>query len=218
MDTPTPEALPPEMEGEAQAEPLAFDPLHVLAEMDLVRRKSDLLERRIASWEDELIQLQKRVSALEKARDPEGPEFTAKLRDLEHRLGRLERRREAEAEPPPPPSPEASALVLDHQPDDLDAVAIVRARWITSQRDLKPTQPVDMVATTDGLKAGAEVTFLIRSLVEEKPVAKVVGRSDGDRAHARWTIPKDLPYRELFFEVIHGEALARSPILVLPEA
>ncbi|MBU0551618.1 hypothetical protein KKF91_09885 [Myxococcota bacterium] len=216
MNTPIPAAMPPEPEIAVEAAP-AFDPLHVLAELDLTRRKADLLERRIASWEDELIQLQKRVTALEKARDPEGPEFTSKQRDLEHRMGRLERRREAEAAPPPPAASSAS-MALDYQPDDLNAVALVRARWVTTNQALKPGAEVEMVATTDGLAANAEVTFFVRSLVEDKPLAQIKGRCDGDRAYGRWTLPKDLPFRELFFEVIHGEALARSPILVLPEA
>ncbi len=97
----TPNDPPQTEEQQEPVEEARFDALRVLAELELVQRKSDLLERRIVAWESELIRIQKQLKALEKARDPQAPEWQEKLQDLQHRVQRLERRREAQAAPPP---------------------------------------------------------------------------------------------------------------------
>lgn len=189
------------------------EPLQLLAEIELLRRKSTLLERRVAAWENELLEVRESIDALQRARDPESPEWQEKLSGLDHRVGRLERRREAEAAAPPPSS--AAALGARHTvPRDLDSVALVRARWVPS--DATPGETVDLVATADGIPADTKLTFTVRSLVEDAPVAELTGTCDGDVAQASWKVPKKPPFRELVFEVRHEGAEARSPVLVLP--
>jgi len=188
------------------------EPLQVLAELELLRRKSTLMERRVAAWENELLEVRQSIDALQRTRDPEAPEWQQKLADIDHRVGRLERRREAPAAAPPPPSP--SAVARHVVPRDLDAVALVRARWVPS--DANPGENVDLVATTDGIAADTPLSFVVRSLVGDTPVAELSGTCDGDVAQASWQVPKEAPFRELVFEVRHQGAEARSPVLVLP--
>ncbi len=188
------------------------EPLQFLAELELLRRKSTLLERRVAAWENELLEVRESIDALQRARDPESPEWQQKLSGLDHRVGRLERRREAQAAAPPPTSP--TAVARHTVPRDLDSVALVRARWVPS--DATPGETVDLVATADGIPADTKLTFTVRSLVEDSPVAELSGLCDGDVAQASWKVPKKPPFRELVFEVRHDGAEARSPVLVLP--
>lgn len=188
------------------------EPLQILAELELLRRKSTLMERRVAAWENELVEVRQSIDALQRSRDPESPEWQQKLSDLDHRVGRLERRREAQAAAPPPTSPAAVSRHL--VPRDLDSVALVRARWVPS--DAAPGETVDLVATVDGIEANTPLTFVVRSLVEDTPVVELAGSSDGDVASATWKVPKKPPFRELVFEVRHQGAEARSPVLILP--
>jgi hypothetical protein len=188
------------------------EPLQVLAELELLRRKSTLMERRVAAWENELVEIRQSIDALQRSRDPESPEWQQKLGDLDHRVGRLERRREAQAAEPPAPS--VAAVARHVVPRDLDSVALVRARWVPS--DAAPGEMVDLVATADGISADTPLTFVVRSLVEDTPVVELTGTCDGDVAQATWKVPKKPPFRELVFEVRHQGAEARSPVLVLP--
>jgi hypothetical protein len=188
------------------------EPLQVLAELELLRRKSTLMERRVAAWENELVEIRQSIDALQRSRDPESPEWQQKLGDLDHRVGRLERRREAQAAEPPAPS--GAAVARHVVPRDLDSVALVRARWVPS--DAAPGEMVDLVATADGISADTPLTFVVRSLVEDTPVVELTGTCDGDVAQATWKVPKKPPFRELVFEVRHQGAEARSPVLVLP--
>ncbi len=188
------------------------EPLQVLAELELLRRKSTLMERRVAAWENELVEIRQSIDALQRSRDPESPEWQQKLGDLDHRVGRLERRREAQAAEPPPAS--VAAVARHVVPRDLDSVALVRARWVPS--DAAPGEMVDLVATADGISADTPLTFVVRSLVEDTPVVELSGMCDGDVAQASWKVPKKPPFRELVFEVRHQGAEARSPVLVLP--
>lgn len=189
--------------------------LQVLAEVELLRAKTALLERRVAAWENELVELKKVISVLEKQRDPASTEWEGALRDLDHRVGRLERRREAMAQTGEPLS---RALPAPTSPGglsyDLDSVAIVRPQWVPAEA--APGDTVKLMATVDGIAGGTEVKITIRSLVEETPLATIVGKCDGDSIVARWKVPNDPKYRELFFEVAHGGVAARSPVLVLP--
>ena len=212
----TPNDPPQTEEQQEPVEEARFDALRVLAELELVQRKSDLLERRIVAWESELIRIQKQLKALEKARDPQAPEWQEKLQDLQHRVQRLERRREAQAAPPPPASPSLPLAGSSLSTLDLESVAIVRAHWAPS--DAKPGEIVKMLATCDGIPAGEEVLFCVRSLVGDTPLAKVQGESDGQQLQARWEIPDPPKFRELFFELSYEGAQTRSPVLVLPEA
>lgn len=188
--------------------------LQVLAEVELLRAKTSLMERRVAAWENELVELKKVISVLEKQRDPSSSEWEASLRDLDHRVGRLERRREAAAQ-----DTEAAARALPlpatQAPSyDLDSVAIVRPRWVPTES--APGDTVQLMATSDGIAGGTEVKFTIRSLVEETPLATIVGKCDGDTIVAKWKVPNDPKYRELYFEVAHEGIAARSPVLILP--
>lgn len=189
--------------------------LQVLAEVELLRAKTALLERRVAAWENELVELKKVISILEKQRDPESAEWESSIRSLDHRVGRLERRREAEAQTVDSVSRALPAPGAGGGPSfDLDAVAIVRPQWVPAEAT--PGKTVSLVATADGIAGGTEVKIIIRSLVEETPLATIVGKCDGDTIAAKWKVPKDPKYRELFFEVAHDGVSARSPVLVLP--
>lgn len=188
--------------------------LQVLAELELLRRKAELLERRVAAWENELVEVRKAVHQLQKARDPAAPEWQQSVGELSHRVARLERRREAQAAEPAVSPVLPRGAGAGHTAVDLDAVALVRARWLPSEAERG--QVVELLATSDGIAAGTPVTFTVRSLVHDLPVAEVVGACDGDQVAARWKVPADLEYGELVFEVRHGGTSARSPVLVLP--
>jgi hypothetical protein len=210
-----PPDAPPARQGAARAnEPP--DALQVLAELELVRRKSALLERRVAAWENELVEIRQQVEALQKARDPDAEAYQDAIGELRHRVGRLERRRAAAAEAPAaeplraPPRP----LRLGAPSFDEDAVAIVRPEWVPTEA--APGDTVQLIATADGIAKGDKVKFTVRSLVEEQPLAEVQAVSDGERLVGSWRVPADPPWRELFFDVDHQGAQARSSVLVLP--
>jgi hypothetical protein len=195
----TPQALP--------------DALQVLAELETVRRKADLLERRVAAWEGELAEVRRVMHALLKARDPQTGDWRAQAAELEHRIARLERRREALAQ-----APQLSPVVAgrgDPLAADPDAVAIVRARWMPPQAQRGAA--VELLATSDGIAPGTPVTFTVRTLASDLPLTEIVGVCDGERLAARWRVPADLPEGELVFEVRHGGAAAQSPALLLPD-
>ncbi len=190
------------------------DMLQVLAELELLRRKSTLLERRVASWESELVELRQRLEAVEKARDPESPKWLERLDDVAHRVDRLERRRAAAAANPSLPLSPTTSGTARGATYDVDAVALVRARWEPNQS--KPGGTVQLLAAADGIEAGTPIQFVIRSLVEETPIAEITGSCDGDLATARWKVPKKVAFREIVFEAHHAGASTRSPVLVLP--
>lgn len=210
------DAAPPEQPPAAPPgpDPERMTPLQVLAELELVRRKAELLERRVAAWEQGLTEVRKALQRLEDQVSPTRPPSEDELAELRHRVARLERRREAEAERP------AAARTLPMRPQtgrlpvDEDAVAIVWARW--NPPDPAPGDTVRLTARSDGIPAGAQVPIIVRSLVSEEPLVELVGRCDGDGIEAEWKIPDKVPYPELVFEVRHPDAQARSPVLVLP--
>ena len=192
------------------------DALQVLAELELVRRKASLLERRVAAWENDLAEVRRQIEALEKARDPDASGWQDAVGEVKHRVARLERRREAAAEAPASTVMAAPArpLRMARATFDEDVVAIVRPQWVPA--DAGPGQAVELVATADGIARGATVKFTVRSLVEELPLAEVSATCNGKQLVGRWKIPEQPPWRELFFDVDHGGAQARSPVLVLP--
>lgn len=191
--------------------------LDVLAELELVRRRSELFERRLASWEAGLLELRQRLHALETRRDPDAPAWLDALGDVRHRLDRLERRRRAvdptapsrppSVEPPPPP-PMPSPTTTDD-----DSVAVVRARW-----DIDHARAGDTIALrafVDGIPAGTTLAVAIRTVHASPVVASVAARCDGDRIEATWTIPDGLGPTELIFEIEHRGVRTRSNTLVV---
>jgi hypothetical protein len=194
--------------------PERMTPLQVLAELELVRRKSELLERRVAAWEQGLNEVRKAVQRLEAQTGPGQTPGEEELAELRHRVARLERRRESEAPATTPPRAVPMRPMAGRLPVDEDAVAVVWARW--NPPDPSPGDTVRLTARTDGIEAGTVLPVIVRSLVSEEPLVELQGRCDGDSVQAEWRIPEALPYPELVFEVRHQAITARSPVLVLP--
>lgn len=190
-------------------------PIDILAELELVRRRSELFERRLASWEAGLLELRQRLHALETRRDPDAPAWLDALGDLRHRIDRLERRHRAnEAPSPPSPLPIAQApapppLVIIND----DTTAITRARWDADHA--RPGDPVTLRALTDGIPAGTPLAVAIHAVHAGPILASVAALCDGDRLEATWTIPDGLGPTELYFEVEHRGVRARSTTLVV---
>jgi hypothetical protein len=198
-----------------QTPPERMTPLQVLAELELMRKKSELLERRVAAWEQGLNEVRKAVQRLEAQAAGPGPAPNMEeVAELRHRVGRLEKRREIEASAPPPPPRAPMRPLSGRLPVDEDTVAVVWARW--NPIDPAPGDTVRLTARTDGIDAGTVLPIVVRSLVSEEPLVELQGRCDGDTVQAEWKIPEHVPYPELVFEVRHGGAMARSPVLVLP--
>jgi len=189
-------------------------PLDVLAEFELVRRKSELFERRLASWESGLLELRQRLHALETTRDPASPIWMEALGDLKHRIERLERRRRRQVAPPTPASathptlPDASA-----PPRNDDATAIVNARWSTERASAGET--LVLTADIDGVPESASIAMAIYALNTSQPIAHVHARCDEHLLRAEWTIPSGLGRTELFFDIEFSGVRARSNLLVL---
>jgi len=214
--TKEPEAPPPPPPAVAKKASPDDTPtaLQVLAELELVRRKAELLERRIAVWENGLDDVRKAISRLEGQVGPPAAAPEDELAELRHRVARLERRREAQATTVrATESGPMRPLLGAGRADDTEAVAIVRARWDADAA--KPGDTVALSARCDGIPAGTSLPVVIRSLVEARPLAELTGKSDGDRISATWTVPAGLPYPEVIFEVRHQDAVARSPVLEL---
>lgn len=185
----------------------------VLAELELLRRKSALFERRLATWEDGLAEVRKRLHILETERNPETPEWQEELRDVQHRVKRLEARRLRQgpqgdlggslAQPPAmPPAPKVE-----------DAVAITRARWQPEQA--AAGDEVTLSALADGIAPNTAVTFHVHSLAAGEAIAEIQGSSDGDHLRGKWKIPKGVSATELYFTVRHEGARAKSSMLVI---
>lgn len=99
--------------GETTDHSSTSPPIDILAELELVRRRSELFERRLASWEAGLLEIRQRLHVLETRRDPESPAWLDALGDLRHRIDCLERRRRASEAPSlssTPMTPEAPSL------------------------------------------------------------------------------------------------------------
>ncbi len=190
-------------------------PLDVLAELELVRRKSELFERRLASWEAGLLELRQRLHALETARDPETPTWHEALNDLKHRVDRLERRRRKQAVQAPaggavgdgPSSP------LPPIPPVEGAVAIVKGRWSTSHAS--PGEEVELKADTDGIEDGTVIALAVHALNSSHPVDHVKATAEGGRLTAKWTVPRGTGPTELFFEIDHAGVQTRSSLMVI---
>lgn len=183
-----------------------------LANLEQVRAKAELLERRITSWESALEDIRKDIYRLQKTSAPEPGEAAALLDELSHRVARLEERREETALPPPgkvpatrrPPSTQRRA-------SNDEAVAIVRARWEPNQG--KPGDRIALTAQCDGIDPGTTVPIRICSATESTPIVEIDGQCDGDVVRAEWTVPENLPTNELIFEIAYRGWVARSPIL-----
>ncbi|MFN3200994.1 MAG: hypothetical protein ACE366_21515 [Bradymonadia bacterium] len=186
----------------------------VLAELELLRRKTALFERRLASWEDGLAEVRKRLHVLETERNPQTPEWQEELRDVQHRVGRLEARRlKAQALGGPSTTAEAPSRRFGDRPEIEDTIAITRARW--SPENAKAGVEVTLSAITDGIEAGTEMLLKVHSLAAGEAIAEVKGSSNGDQLTATWKIPKSVKSTELFFTVEHKGARAKSSTLVV---
>ncbi len=208
--TPPPGSTPQEP-GELILDSQSVTAPQVLAELELLRRKSGLLERRLVTLEaalEELRKAQGRPRELQLGPTPED------VGELKHRVERLERRREAQAATPAAPAtPHRPSPARRGLPVPEDTVALVRARWVpdVSARG----ESVTLRAHADGIDPGTVVAIDVRSLVDAQVLATLEAPCDGDFVTTTWRIPSDLPHPEIFFEVRHQGALARSPILVL---
>lgn len=198
----------------AVVEPVIERPLDVMAELELLRRKSELFERRLVSWEAGLLELRQRLHALETGRDPESPTWLASLADLQHRVERLERRRRQRAVQGP--GSEASPGPSDRPPSIppiRGARAIVDGRWSTSHG--APGEEVELQAVTDGIDDGTSIALSVYSLKSSHPIDQVAAKVESGRLKARWTVPRGTGPTELFFEVDHGGLHTRSSLLVI---
>lgn len=193
----------------------AEQPLDLRAEVELIRRRSELLERRIASWEAGLLEVRQRLHALETGRDPESPSWLEALGDLKHRVDRLERRRRASATvaPPAPPSGSTGGEGLGPATAIGETVAIVRCQWSPPRAKVGDT--VKLSATTDGVPAGTTLALAIHPLHGSAPIAQVAATCDGDGLAAEWVIPQGVGPSELFFVAEHRHVHARSTLLVI---
>lgn len=190
------------------------DLLEALARLELLQRKSDLFERRLASWEEGLDEVRKRLHVLETARAPETPPWEEAIADVRRRLERLERRRARLAEAGEGRAEGGEGLLparYTASPDD--AVAIVRARWSADAPAVGDV--VELTAHTDGIEAGTTLPVTIRTLSSSTPLDSVAATCDGDVLRARWKVPPSAAGLEVFFEVEHRQARAKSPVVVI---
>ncbi len=183
--------------------------LQALAELELVKRKAQLLEQRLTAWETRQAQA---LTTLEQlvGGAPAGESPEEKLKELEHRITRLERRRAAatpaaSAEAPPP-------KVAKWVVEDLMA-AVVRARWLPDTAERGDT--VTLLATVAGVPAGQMLPVLIFAVANRTHIAQLEARSDGDVVEVKWSIPDDLEVSSVYFTVSADESVAESPVLYL---
>lgn len=195
--------------------------LEVIAEVELLRRKSTLIEARLSRWEARLEEACAVVDGLLAARDP-GRDPEARLSDLEARVERLVRRRG-------PPLPEAPAPVVEPAPvapappaappPAAGSVAIVRARWLLDGEPvsgpLDGATAVELVADVDGVPAGEAVRVEVRPLGSPTAAAVLDALSDGLTVRARWTPPADSDDRAWCFVARAGRAESTSAPLYL---
>lgn len=166
--------------------------LQMLAEMELLRRKSQLIEARLARWESRLEDACAVVDGLlgrvDESRDPE-----ARLRALETRIERLARRRGPTAPPNAAPPRRAETPPPPSTPAAPRSIAIVLARW--SLEGAPVDAPVDvgarveLVADVDGIAPEQTVSIEIHPLDSATALTRLDAVSDGDRIRAPWTVP-----------------------------
>ncbi len=166
--------------------------LQMLAEMELLRRKTDLIDARLARWESRLDDACAVVDGLlgrvDESRDPE-----ARLRALEARVERLSRRRSPAAAPVEPTPASRPSPSPPSAPPVAPSVAIVRARWtiegepIGAPVDVGTT--VELIADVDGIAPDQPVPLEIHPLDSATALARLDAISDGDRARVKWTVP-----------------------------
>lgn len=188
----------------------------VLAELELVRRKAELLEKRLVTLESTLVAVQKALRQLEAVAPNASPAEVA-LEELRHRLGRLERRRAAEVRRPAEkpaagalPAPEAPRITGGESPE---AKAIVHADWATSVANAG--EEVRFGALLDGFDDGTRLQVVIRSIATEAPLAELAVVARESRLGGNWKVPAAQAGTELFFEVTGDGQRARSGTLVV---
>lgn len=191
----------------------------VLAEIELARRRFELLERRITGWE-------RRLTRLEEALGVEAPDPAADLsrfEGLEARVSRLERKRfEAlaarrraletdrdAADEAPPATP----------PTDLsDARALVFPEWRPPRAE--PGAEVILEVMIDGLAPDETVRFTVveQGRADAEPIVLEAPAGEGDRVEVRWTPPapdKRRKTRSFVFRATAAGLETRSSVLTV---
>ncbi|MCA9539153.1 MAG: hypothetical protein KC620_09730 [Myxococcales bacterium] len=163
-----------------------------LAHLELAQRRFELLERRVASWESRLAQIEALVGG-----DPSAPATDDPLRfdDLEARLCRLERShfaRRAQVATPPTATRaggKGSSAASSASGGSTTARAVVHADW--SRHIAHPGESIVLGVTTDGFARDDLVHFLIREVSDAgaPPVALTGSIGEGDRVEVAWTLP-----------------------------
>jgi hypothetical protein len=188
----------------------------VLAELELVRRKAELLEKRMVTLESTLVSVQKALRQLEAVAPNASPAETA-LAELQHRIGRLERRRAAEVRKPATPSAVAAVAPVEAPRitgiEAAEAKAIVNADWSTAVA--APGEDVRISALLDGYDEGVRLSIVVRSIATEAPLAQLEVPVRDSRISANWKVPASQAGTELFFEVTGDGRRARSGTLVV---
>lgn len=199
-------------------DPDALTGPQVLAELELTRRKAQLLEKRVASLEAAITDLQKAMRQLEAVAPSASPAEEA-LQEMQHRIGRLERRRAAQLRKPSPAAEVAAAgapvadLPRVGNLEGITPQAIVNADWSTGEAAVG--EMVRLGALLDGFEEGAPLQIIVRSLAVETPAAILKVNCRDSQVTTSWQIPADLEGSELFFEVVGEEQRARSGTLVV---
>jgi hypothetical protein len=185
--------------------------LQLQAEFELVRRKAELLERRLVEWEKRQSDA---VATLERLGQLHAGEGEADAHaELERRVARLERRREAPRALVQLPT-DLEGQDAPAPPDSPDAMAIVRARFHPA--DAAPGETITLTARVDGISAGTPINFDLYGVGLSLPFERLTGSSDGDVATCEWTLPTGLEHAAVYF-VVHFEHVdAQSPPLYLP--
>lgn len=190
----------------------------VLAELDLARRRFELLERRISSWE-------RRLARLEEALGVDGPDpgvLLAGFEELEVRTSRLERKRfemlaarrrdlgddiGLDAEDGPPSGP----------PIELgEARALVFPEWHPPVVDSGAEVVLEVMV--DGFAPDETVRFTVvePARPDAPPVVLEAPAGEGDRVQVRWVTPgpgKREKTRSFVFRAACGGIETESSVL-----
>ena len=182
------------------------------AKIDLAVRNMTLLERRIASWENELTELRAELRA---QTNSEPDEDTLRFTDLESRVARLERRSMRDRAQAVLAAPSVGIIEASTVSSAPDTRVLVYARW--SEDEGKPRSTVELTVRADGIEDGEEITFQIVGLDGTIPCDPIKGKVKDDIATVKWKIPalSKGNSREYYFDAICEDQSARSPVLLV---
>ncbi|MCA9543674.1 MAG: hypothetical protein KC613_04770 [Myxococcales bacterium] len=189
------------------------------AKAELAARKVDLLERRIAAWEDELAQLRKLLKAIPTAEAVDAPQ--ARMDDLEGRVARLEKRsfRAMAGQAMQRAGGTGGAVHFAGPELDVpaDARALVFATW--TPLDAAAGEPVTLSVMVDGFDPEDVVSFAITDLAGDAvdSLSVPVARATAEKVSAAWTPPAPGKggHREFRFTASCRGREDRSPVLTV---